>query len=96
MNFARQDDAESHNCSRANPFTNAVTCTVGVADQEFDPPIRGFILTGSGDVKLQFKGGSIQTIPYIVATNDSREVRSYEIVKMFNSGTDATVLCGLY
>ena len=95
MNFASQDNGESHNSSRANPFTDAVTCTVAVADQEFDPPIKGFILTASGDVQIQFKGGSIQTIPYIVAADDSREVRSYEIIKMFKDGTDATVLCGL-
>jgi hypothetical protein len=88
-------DYLSLSSAASNPYYGTHDVDMSSTDQIFDPPVRGLLITVSGNIKVQFDGdGSIRTIPIVVGLGHY-DFRGFLIRKLFKTGTTATVLCGL-
>lgn len=59
--------------------------------------VRGLLITATGNVVIVMEDdGSTITIPVVVAAGHFIELRGYYIRSITETGTTATVLCGMY
>ena len=87
-----------HTSRTANPYRGSETVDLSSEDMVFTEPVRGLIVTVSGNVTIHLVGDAVSknlTIPVLVTSGHHFELRGYVMDKVIFTGTTATVTEGL-
>ena len=90
---------EGYGSKYTNPFPKSVEVDISAASQTFENPVRGLLVTGSGNIVLHLIGdpeGTYITLPVAVTTGHYYIAGPFVIDKIIKTGTTATVIKGLY
>ena len=82
----------------ANPYVGHEVIDISADDHVFDEPVRGIVLTASGDLIFRMVGdasGENITLPILVPVGGFFELRGWIIKEIIKTGTTATPYIGL-